>query len=265
MFDKGYLSLGIRTYLSYPFAFIMGGVLLALISLASLGVLLGPCLYGVAYMTRKALRGEPVSFIDAFQGFVLDGRLGPSLVCGLVTLALVGAAAAFGVFLAFIPGFVVAAVLCWMFPILADDPDARFRSAFFGSIEFVEARPVDRGLFALLLVFLGFLAFIIPIFCVFGLVTAPWAFVTLCAAWYREVHPGEAVRLPEPPPQPEPPAPPSRVPGPGEEKGASADEPKPTTSKAAAKKSTSRKSAPRRDAKRKTTKKKPAAGGPKEK
>jgi hypothetical protein len=243
MFDKGYLSLGFRVYTSFPFAFIIGGALLVLISCVSLGILAGPCLFGLAYMTRRAMAGEEVRIADAFHGF--ENRLGPSLVTGLIAVVLVMA----GTTIFFIPGLVFAALMVWMFPILADDETAKFRAAWFGSMGFVEEKPVERGLFGLLLVVLGGIGFLllwIP-----GLLTAPWAFVTLCAAYYRELHPDEEIRLPErpvPPEAHEPPPPPPETADAAETP--SAEEPAPAAPKKTVKK---------KAAAKKTVKKKKAA------
>jgi len=247
MFDKGYLSLGFRVYTSFPFAFIVGGALLILISCVSLGILAGPCLFGLAYMTRRAMAGEEVRLADAFHGF--EHRLGSSLVTGLVAVVLVMAGCAFF----FIPGLVVAVLLVWMFPYLADHENGSFRTAFFHSMEFVEEKPVERGLFGLLLVALGGIGFLllwIP-----GLLTAPWALVTICAAYYREQHPDEEVRLPEPPEASEPPPPPPEAPAASEPppEPPSVPEPEPVPP------AESKKTAAKKTAAKKTIKKKKAA------
>jgi len=247
MFDKGYLSLGFRVYTSFPFAFIIGGALLVLISCVSLGILAGPCLYGLAHMARRAMAGEEVRLAHAFHGF--EHRLGPSLVAGLVAVILVMAGSAFF----FIPGLVVAALMVWMFPHLADEEDSGFRAAFFRSLEFVEEKPVERGLFGLLLVVLGGIGFLllwIP-----GLLTAPWALVTLCAAYYRELRPDEEVRLPERPGPAEahepPPAPPEAPAASEPPPSGQADPTAPDSTvkkKAAAKKAVKKKAAPKKSA-----------------
>ena len=107
MFEKGYLSLGVRIVSAYPLAFILGGAVLFFLSLVSLGVLAGPCLFGLAYMTRRALRGEEVSLADIFSGF--EERVGTAFLCGLALLMFVAMTAAialpFGSVAVNLPGF----------------------------------------------------------------------------------------------------------------------------------------------------------------
>jgi hypothetical protein len=199
MFEKGYFSLGVRIVSAYPLAFILGGAVLFFLSGVTLGILSGPCLFGLAYMTRRAMRGEEVTLADIFSGF--EERIGSAFIAGIALLGFVSMTAA--VFLPIgapifnIPGFVVFAILGWMFPILVDDETARFRDAFVRAFEFSEKELLQRGLFALVLVAVGgagFLPFVpgvaFPLYLLIGLVTDP----------VRRLLPGDAPGGEDPPP-----------------------------------------------------------------
>lgn len=209
MFEKGYMSLGVRVYTAFPLAFVLGGSLLVLISIVSFGIFVGPCFYGLAWMTRRAMRGDEISLADAFVGF--EERLGTNFIAGLAFLVMLLVTSPFW----FIPAPVVAALLIWMFPLLVDDEKATFTDAFGGALAFIEHDVLNRGIFAIVIVLVGWVGFVpgFPFFpfLILGLFTSSWAVVTISAAYFREQHPREKVYLPEP-----------RAESPGDEAGSEA-------------------------------------------
>lgn len=105
-----------------PRTFVIGGAILALLNLASSGLLLGPALVGLSNAVLKRQRGEAVSMADLFSGFENFGHnflagfvYGMGLVAGLLFLIL--------------PGLVFGALFFPMFPILAERR-ASFPEAF---------------------------------------------------------------------------------------------------------------------------------------
>jgi hypothetical protein len=236
MFEKGYLTLGLRIVLAYPLAFFLGGALLILITTVSFGILMGPCMLGFARMVRMAIRGEEVRLEHAFSGFE-DGFV-TALLAGIVYTALVAAGHGFFV----VPGFVIGAVLIWMFPVLADNEGFNFGRALMGALDFVEDS-AWRLLFGALLLVLGAVGLVVAGIGVFF--TMPVALTILFVGYYRTVHPDEEVLLPEDDEE-----------EPAEEKE-SAEEPKAEASK---KSTTRKKTTTKKTTTRKTTTKKTTSG-----
>jgi hypothetical protein len=180
MLERGVFRLAYERVLEDPRTFLAGGALLALLNLASSGLLLGPALVGISRAVLKRQRGEAVGLDDLFHGFE---DLGRNLLAGL----LYGLGVAAGVLFFVIPGLVFGAVFFPVFPLLAERrmpiPEA-FMAARRLTLPLLVEQTVVFSL-ALLLAASGLLLLVIGVS-----LTLPLAVVALVLA-YEEAARGE--------------------------------------------------------------------------
>jgi len=111
--ERGYLGRALQIVGADPATYIVGGLVLHLLSLVSLGLLMGPTVCGLIWVTLRHIRGEEVSLADLFRGFDCFGN---AILAGLVFCLMVGA----GLILGVLPGIILGALFCFTFPFIVD-------------------------------------------------------------------------------------------------------------------------------------------------
>ncbi len=148
MIERGYFGRAMQIVASDPATYVLGGLILFLLSVISLGMLSGPGICGLVWVTLKRIRGEEVTFADLFRGF--DNVTNTALT-GLVFWLLIGGGFAFGI----VPGIIAGALFCFVFPFVVDRdmllPEAMTASRTLKAGEDL----LDRSLFFLLAFLLG--------------------------------------------------------------------------------------------------------------
>jgi len=183
--DRGYFSRSVQILGSDPVTYIVGALVLHLISLVAFGLLMGPAIAGIVWVTLKRLRGEEVSFGDLFRGF---DNFGSTFLAGLVFSLLVGA----GLVLCVVPGIILGALFCFTFPYIVDR-GLMFPEAMVASRGLGEGRVdlFDRSVFFLLALLLGVSGVIL---CVVGLLfTWPLMWIVVAVAYEDLAGPPPAV------------------------------------------------------------------------
>jgi len=146
--ERGYFGRALQIVASDPATFVLGGLLLFLLSVVSVGMLSGPGICGLVWITLKRSRGEEVTFADLFHGF---DNITNTALTGLVFWLLVGGGLLFGI----VPGIIAGSLFCFVFP-LAVDRDMLLPEAMTASRTMKGAGDLlDRGLFFLLAFLLG--------------------------------------------------------------------------------------------------------------
>ncbi len=113
MIERGYFSRALQIVLGDPITYLGGTLLLLLLSSVTAGLLIGPAICGVVWITLKHCRGERVEFADLLRGF---DRLGSSVAAGIVFCLPVAAGLA-----AFIlPGIILGSLFCFVFAFIVD-------------------------------------------------------------------------------------------------------------------------------------------------
>jgi len=97
-----------------PVIFIGGSWLAALVSCASLGLLLGPMTVGFISMVRRTLHGQSARVRDVFEGLHSS-----ALVSSVLAAVMIAIASVLGLLLFVIPGLFVSAATCFAFHELA--------------------------------------------------------------------------------------------------------------------------------------------------
>jgi hypothetical protein len=116
-FDEFTVSVGRETWDTFrrePVLFLIAGVVAMLVSVVTLGVLIGPMTVGYVELVRKVRLGEPVAVS------VLFSRM-DTLVSSNVALFLIGLAATVGMFLLVLPGLAVIFFSTWSLTVIAYD------------------------------------------------------------------------------------------------------------------------------------------------
>ncbi|MFQ5700870.1 MAG: hypothetical protein ACE5HU_03395 [Acidobacteriota bacterium] len=113
MIERGYFGRALKIVADDPVHYILGGLLLHLFAFAAFGLLIGPAICGIVWITLKHLRGEPVVFADLFRGF---DHFSNNLVGGVVFSLMLF----LGLLLGVAPGIVLGAMFCFVFPFLVD-------------------------------------------------------------------------------------------------------------------------------------------------
>lgn len=161
--------------------FLLAWIILSIINGVAFGLLTGPVTCGMIYMTLKKLRGEKVEFADGFKGFENFGYV---FLAGIVFNLLVGFATIFLI----IPGFIVGALLMFMFPYIVDKK-MDFVQAFRASIDLVKGNLLDHTLFFFVTSLIGISGIIL---CFIGIYfTFPLFYIAYAIAYYHLVYPSE--------------------------------------------------------------------------
>lgn len=103
-FDEFVLSISRETWDLFrrePVLFVLGSLVVTLVSVFSLGLLAGPVSAGYVEMVRRGRRGEPLAMGLIFSRF-------DTLVPSAVAFLIIGIAVFIGIFLLVLPGLVVA-------------------------------------------------------------------------------------------------------------------------------------------------------------
>jgi len=174
--ERGYFRRAFQIVASDPIIFAVGGVVLHLLSLAACGLLAGPAICGIVWITLKRCRGEEIEFADLFRGFE---NFGASFAAGLVFSLLL----CVGTFFLIVPGIILGALFCFVFPFIVDR-GLSFGAAMEASRLLGAGRHdlLDRSFFFLLAVLLGISGVVL---CVVGLFfTWPlmWAVIAVAYA-----------------------------------------------------------------------------------
>jgi uncharacterized membrane protein len=147
--ERGYFGRALQIVASDPITYVVGGIVLHLISLVAFGLLTGPAICGIVWITLKHCRGEEVSFSDLFRGYE---NFGITFLAGIVFALMVGA----GLVLFVVPGLILGALFCFVFP-FAVDRNISFAEAMKASRDLGKGRHdlLDRGFFFLLALLAG--------------------------------------------------------------------------------------------------------------
>jgi len=147
--ERGYFTRALHIVAGDPILYIVGGAILLLLSILSFGLLAGPAIGGLVWVTLKRCRGEEVTLGDLFKGFESFAN---NLVAGITLLLMVVA----GLCLFIVPGIVLGALFCFTFAFIADRglplPEAMAASRRIPGSEDL----LDRCLFFLVLLIVGF-------------------------------------------------------------------------------------------------------------
>ena len=148
MIERGWFGRALRLVLSDLPAFLVGGLILQVVTALSLGLLAGPAIGGIVWITLKHLRGEEVVFQDLFRGFERPGAM---VLAGLAFGGLVTA----GLFAFVVPGLVLGGLFCFAFPLMVDR-ELSPGEAFLASRKLAAGHDaLDRSLFFLFVLLTG--------------------------------------------------------------------------------------------------------------
>jgi uncharacterized membrane protein len=100
-FLKGVWSRSWQLFQANAITFILASLLVTVLSVVSLGILIGPLSIGYIELVRKAGRGEPIAVGDVFRGFDF-------FLPGFLATLLIGLAVLVGCILLLLPGIAVA-------------------------------------------------------------------------------------------------------------------------------------------------------------
>lgn len=186
MIERGYFRRAFQIVASDPIIFVVGGIILQVLSLVTLGLMTGPAICGIVWITLKRYRGEEIEFADLFKGFE---SFGATFAAGLVFSLLLGA----GTILLIVPGIILGALFCFVFPFIVDR-DMPFAEAMNASRTLGAGRHdlLDRSFFFLLAILLGISGVVL---CVVGLFfTWPLMWAVIAVAYADIVPPRAAVQ-----------------------------------------------------------------------
>ena len=179
MIERGYFGRALQIVATDPATYVLGGLILHLISTLALGLLIGPAISGIVWITLKHCRGEEVTFGDLFRGF---DSFSHTFMAGLAFGLMVTA----GLILGIVPGLILGALYCYVFPLIVDKnmplPEAMAASVRLGGGDLL-----DRGLFFLLALLVGLSGIVL---CVVGLFfTWPLMWAVIAVAYEDQVPP----------------------------------------------------------------------------
>ncbi len=170
MIERGYFGRALRIVTSDPVTYVAGGLALHALSMVVAGLLVGPAICGIVWITLKHCRGQEVEFADIFRGY---DRFGAAFLAGVAFVPMVGA----GLVLLLVPGLVLGGLFCFVFPLIADR-GLSFGEALSASADLPGAGDLlDRSVFFLMALIVGLSGIVL---CVAGLLfTWPlmWAVV----------------------------------------------------------------------------------------
>lgn len=183
MIERGYFGRALQMVGSDPVNYVVGGMVLHLLSLVAFGLLTGPAICGIVWITLKHARGEEVVFGDLFRGFE---DFGNTFVAGLVFSLLL----CLGLVFCVVPGIVLGALFCFVFPFIVDR-GMSFPEAMDASRRLAARRVdlLDRSLFFLLALLVGISGAILCLVGLFFTMPLMWAVITLA---YEDLAPAPA-------------------------------------------------------------------------
>lgn len=176
MIERGYFGRALQIVGADPLTYVFGGLALHLIVGVSFGLLIGPAISGIVWITLKHCRGEQVVFGDLFKGF---DHFSNSLVAGLAfgVLVLVGLA------LGFVPGIILGSLFCFVFPFVVDRdlplPEAMAASRRIGADGGPGGDLLDRSLFFLFALLVGISGIVLGLVGMFFTWPLMWAVIAV--------------------------------------------------------------------------------------
>ncbi|HKY31815.1 MAG TPA: hypothetical protein VJV23_04705 [Candidatus Polarisedimenticolia bacterium] len=181
MIERGYFRRALHVVMSDLPTYVLGGLVLQFVSTVSFGLMIGPSIAGIVWVTLRHLRGEEVSFGDLFRGFE---EIGPTFAAGAVFGLAVGA----GLALLAVPGILLGGMLCFAFPFIVDR-NLSAGEAMTASRRLAGAGDLlDRGVFFLLALLVGVSGVVV---CLVGLLfTWPLMWAAVAVA-YEDMTRGE--------------------------------------------------------------------------
>jgi hypothetical protein len=153
---------------------ILGGLILIVISVVSLGLLSGPMMVGFIQLVEKRRRNEPASAIDILEGFSHFGA-------SLIAFILISIGVFVGSLLLVLPGLLFGLVMAFTFHAIAiDDQDAI--GGMSKSFGLIREDPALAAVFLVIILVLSGIGGAV----VFGtLLTLPFALVLMTLAYHR--------------------------------------------------------------------------------
>lgn len=115
MIERGHIGRALQIVATHPFEYLVAGLVLGGLVVATLGLLVGPAAGGVIAMTLKRCRNEDIDIADAFRGFE---NFTTTFLVGLAYVGMV----AFGSIFLLLPGIVLAGLFAFSLPIAVDRP-----------------------------------------------------------------------------------------------------------------------------------------------
>lgn len=181
MLGKGYIKQAWNLYMDDLAPFLLVWLILSIINSVAFGLLFGPMMCGMMYITLKKLRGEKIEIADGFKGFE---KFGYTFLAGIIFTVIV----AVGTMFLIVPGLILGALFIYMFPYMIDKK-MDFEEAFRASIDLVKNNLLEHTLFLLVVVLIGMSGIII---CGIGIVfTLPLTYIAIGVAYYNLVYPAE--------------------------------------------------------------------------
>ena len=176
MIERGYFRRAFQIVASDPIIFVVGGALLNVVSVAALGLLTGPAICGVVWITLKRCRGEEISFADLSRGYE---NFGASVAAGIVFSLLVLVGSIFCI----VPGIILGAVFCFAFPFIVDR-GMTFTEAMKASRDLGAGSHdlLDRSYFFLLAILLGISGLVLAVAGLFFTWPLMWAVIAVAYA-----------------------------------------------------------------------------------
>lgn len=113
MIERGYFSRALQIVLGDPITYLTGTFMLMVLTAFTAGLLIGPAICGIVWLTLKHCRGEQVELNDIFRGF---DTFGPAVLAGLAFCLTVTA----GLALFILPGIILGSLFCFVFPFIVD-------------------------------------------------------------------------------------------------------------------------------------------------
>lgn len=150
MIERGYFSRALQIVLGDPITYIAGSFVLMILCCMTAGLLIGPAICGVVWLTLKHCRGEEVQFGDLFRGF---DNFGNAVAAGLAFYLMLCA----GTLLFVLPGIILGSLFCFVFPFVVDQgmPVSRALAASRDLLGEGGGDLLDRGIFFLLVMLIG--------------------------------------------------------------------------------------------------------------
>ncbi len=158
--------------------FVIAGLLMIVVSVASLGLLSGPMTVGFIKLVERRRQGESGSATDIFDGFT---QFGASLIASI----LIGVGVFIGMMLLVLPGVLFGLAMAFTFPAIAiDNEDAT--GAMSASFTIVKENPAVSLVFLVIMLVLSGIGTATA----FGtLLTMPFTLVLMTLAYHRLAEP----------------------------------------------------------------------------
>jgi hypothetical protein len=190
-FLKGVWSRSWQLFQANAITFILASLLVTVLSVVSIGILIGPLSIGYIELVRKAGRGETIAVGDVFRGFDF-------FLPGFLATLLIGLAVLVGFILLVLPGIAVAFLSAFTLHAIAFE-NLGVIAAITRSVKLV----IDNLVNVLILMFVAMVVHAIGGSVLLGmLITSPFVMIAFTAAYERLTQPagvitttGEAIPL----------------------------------------------------------------------